>query len=837
MPAGGQWMTPVGGGEAEWVPDSVLPQAVDSGYYRPLPKGTAVGVTAPGGLQAQVPLEDLERAQATTGAAPTTTAEFRAGERGARIEREHGGAIGALGAGVGAAVDTALLGLPGAALKAVSPQAYRYVKEGQEAHPVATTVGEGAGVVAPAIASAGTGALATAARATPVGALARAGAGIAARGAERGIAARIIASGAGAAVEGAGLGFGEAVKEETESDSPLDLERIASNFSSKMLTGAATMGAVGAGAKAAEIAVGRVGKSIASALKGEGKAPAAAIPDDIARMDMPQLQQAGKAAEAEAAAAQVTAKQAAVKRAADYAEEVQAKNPFLVINEGDAARDLVKTKGTIRKALRDPVGMAERPEGVLKTLRLQETAFKETIERSDQIAAALARAEKKHVAELAADLKGAADPAADVLLKGKIAERYGTFFDKRVTRAMQKEGLPIPRAEAEALYDAMANGSVATARKTALAEIPTLLERNRALQAEIKAATAPLSSARMSAIEDAKEALKAGASRPRSLGEKMIHSATFAGATALASPLGVLAPVLGAAAAEKATGVIFNRLAGATAEQGARTAKAVARFVDTTTKAAAKAPPLATKVLASASFAPATRSVAPAPVPAAPGKSSALLTAFREREAELRSQMLGPQVAPEARAAIHQRLAAVTALSPALSDAIETLQVRKMEFLASKLPRRPDLMTFGADTWQPSDMAMRTFARYVAAVEDPGGVEERLVDGTITPEDAEAYRTVYPERFEDVKRQVMEKLPELRGRLPYQRRLAFSMFTDLPVDPAMAPRILKVLQSQFADEPNTDGGMQAPTAQPAFASVSKDSANAEQTAAQKRAAG
>ena len=32
---------------------------------------------------------------------------------------------------------------------------------------------------------------------------------------------------------------------------------------------------------------------------------------------------------------------------------------------------------------------------------------------------------------------------------------------------------------------------------------------------------------------------------------------------------------------------------------------------------------------------------------------------------------------------------------------------------------------------------MRTWARYVAAVEDPGGVEERLAAGTVTPEDAE----------------------------------------------------------------------------------------------------
>jgi hypothetical protein len=130
-------------------------------------------------------------------------------------------------------------------------------------------------------------------------------------------------------------------------------------------------------------------------------------------------------------------------------------------------------------------------------------------------------------------------------------------------------------------------------------------------------------------------------------------------------------------------------------------------------------------------------------------------------------------------------------------------------------------------------MEMRTFARYVAAVEDPGGVEERLAAGTVTPEDAEAYRTVYPERFAALQTQILQSLPTLKKTLPYQRRLSFSIFTGVPVDPSMAPNIVAALQSQFEQEPGSEGGMQAPKAQPQFGSVKKSLE--EPTPAQHRA--
>jgi hypothetical protein len=92
-------------------------------------------------------------------------------------------------------------------------------------------------------------------------------------------------------------------------------------------------------------------------------------------------------------------------------------------------------------------------------------------------------------------------------------------------------------------------------------------------------------------------------------------------------------------------------------------------------------------------------------------------------------------------------------------------------------------------------------------------------------------RTVYPETFAQIQTRIIEKLPELRKTLPYNRRVALSIFSGVPVDPAMRPDILGVLQGQFESEPGTEGGTQQATPAPQFGSIEKP----DPTPAQSRA--
>lgn len=370
-------------------------------------------------------------------------------------------------------------------------------------------------------------------------------------------------------------------------------------------------------------------------------------------------------------------------------------------------------------------------------------------------------------------------------------------------------------------------------RAAALDAVPDALERNRALQERLKGLMAEPVSERLTAIRDAKAALGvASAPAEKSLVEQMLGGTIFGHvAHAVGSSVPILGPMLGAKAAKLATDVVFGRMGKATAAAALRTKQAVNAFMGAAKLAAVPEAVVATKVLSRVRYAPQAQSRELAPIAssgAVPApKAEQLASLYKQRSAEIRSQMqLGPDgvatMRPDARATMAEMLRPVRAVDPVLADRMETIGARRLEFLASKLPKRPDLgMPLGPDHWQPSDLAMRAFARYAAAVEDPGGVEERVAHGTVTPEDAEAYHAVYPERAAEFTRQVQANLPKLQKSLPYARKISLSIFTGVAVDPAMRPEVLRVLQGQFEEEPGTSGGTQLPTPSPQFGSVKK----------------
>jgi hypothetical protein len=370
-------------------------------------------------------------------------------------------------------------------------------------------------------------------------------------------------------------------------------------------------------------------------------------------------------------------------------------------------------------------------------------------------------------------------------------------------------------------------------RAAALDYAQVALEKNRALQAKIAEISAKPASARLEEIATAVDAINAPkAAAKAGIGDML---GDFALGHMVSAATGI--PYVGQmVVAGKAIAGVVKKLGVNTAEAAARGSKAIETFLNVSNKVTSKvrAPVLASKVLSSVRYAQPSSSK-----PAKAAKADTLTTAFKARESEIRSLMQPApdgtlQMHPVARQKMAQQLAPIRAADPLLADRIETTKARGVEFLAGKLPRRPDVgVKMGPDRWQPSDMEMRTWARYVAAVEDPHGVIERLADGTVTPEDAETMRTVYPEMYADLQAQLMSEIGDLRQSLPYSKRLSLSIFADVAIDPSMDPGVLNILQSTFASEQGSQGGTQAPKANPAFGSVKKSVP--EPTPAQHRA--
>ena len=366
-------------------------------------------------------------------------------------------------------------------------------------------------------------------------------------------------------------------------------------------------------------------------------------------------------------------------------------------------------------------------------------------------------------------------------------------------------------------------------RASVLEAIPAALEKNRALQDRV-----------VDLVERSKAPIKGAATLPQQMLQGGAYGAIsdvvgtvldFVPGGGLLKALRPLAAAKGSAAIGE---LVFGRLGKAGADAARRAATTVGRVADATAAIAPSAPPLAAKVLGSVRYAAADPK-APAP--------SGLHETFEARSKEIRSQTAydetgTPRMTPAARSQLADRLSAVRAINPIAADRLETAAARRIEYLASQLPRTPDPygVAIGPSSHaRHSDFEIRSFARKAAAVEDPHAALDRLADGTLSPEDVEAMRAVYPELHASAVQAIVAATADLDRPLPYERRILLSMFTGRPVDPAMDPAILSRLQSSFDEEPGSEGGTQQPAAAPAFGSVKKSAP--EPTPAQGRAAG
>ncbi len=750
------------------------------------------------------------------------------------------GVTSALGAFTGGATDAGIAALGGG----------EKLKGYRDAHPIASVGGSIAGTLAPG----GAGALAT-----------RAGQAVA-KG--RGVVGAI----AGGVVEGVGQGVAQGVSSAAMSADPLTIERIASEITSNAAFGGAIGGVAGGIGKGLEKGLRRGKDAIDEHLANQAKT--AAVSDDLAGLDRKALRGLEETERATIEAGRVTQRaELAAEIATERAALKESKLWLATKGSDDAAirtigKQSLKADRQLDSLLDNPKHLAENPKSALAALQKQEHALEQLASKSDELRASF----DNGIPNTADDIL---DPDAVVTIKASELKKRGYFeppgqgddvVKAEKGRKAIKEGQRDPvratidsegrieifdgrnRVAAAIEQDAPLKisfepgyhggdsvvlrgtgtglpGASKGVRAAALDAVPAALERNRAFQARIRELVAEPTSPKLAAIADATDALSIPAAK-QGFGSQLAETAmqgSIMHSVAGAIPIPFVGHAVGAWAAKKATDAVFGRMGAAAGEGMKRTSAAIGRFLDVGGKVAPMLPPLATKILARVRYAESDeRDLKPENMP------KGLPALYKARAAEVRSQVAYDETGKlrmriEKREAMANRFAAIRAQDPVAADMLETLNARKIEFLADKLPRRPDLgvMQTGPDRWQPSELDMRTWARYAAACEDPGGVEERLADGTITPEDAEAYNAVYPERAAHLKQQIIAQLPTLRASLPYKRRLALSIFTGAPVDAAMTPQIFAVLQASFALEPGSEGGTQAPLAKPAFGSISK----------------
>lgn len=141
--------------------------------------------------------------------------------------------------------------------------------------------------------------------------------------------------------------------------------------------------------------------------------------------------------------------------------------------------------------------------------------------------------------------------------------------------------------------------------------------------------------------------------------------------------------------------------------------------------------------------------------------------------------------------------------APNVQLALMNKMVQTQQYLSAEMPKNPLAGKSVIEMpWEPSQAEKDMFMRKKAVVENPSIVLDKITDGTITPEEVTAFKTVHPQLFEKTKMSIVEQLAINKGTLPpYNIRVALSTVFDLPIDPTLDSAYIVFMQESIASYP------------------------------------
>jgi len=179
-------------------------------------------------------------------------------------------------------------------------------------------------------------------------------------------------------------------------------------------------------------------------------------------------------------------------------------------------------------------------------------------------------------------------------------------------------------------------------------------------------------------------------------------------------------------------------------------------------------------------------------------------TAYLERLDELAEMVATPEAAGQR---LTDALLPIEDVAPNLAAAIAGKTARAMRFLYERAPRPPPSVTDSLVPryWRPAAPDIARWERYLQAVEDPMSSLDHLRSGTLSREEVETLREVYPWIYGAISENLHESLAELRTELPHRERLQLSTFFGVPVDETMTPDFLRLAQATHVSEQTPQG--------------------------------
>lgn len=137
-----------------------------------------------------------------------------------------------------------------------------------------------------------------------------------------------------------------------------------------------------------------------------------------------------------------------------------------------------------------------------------------------------------------------------------------------------------------------------------------------------------------------------------------------------------------------------------------------------------------------------------------------------------------------------------------ISDEIPSTMAMKMgdafNYLSTQIPKpQIPVSPLNPKPFIPSDREIASFERKLHAVLDPYSIFEEINNGTVTREQIEAVKAVYPKIFESIQTQTLDRLADYGPKIPYEKRKKIGMLLETPMGIKAAPNTLKTLQQNF----------------------------------------
>ena len=176
--------------------------------------------------------------------------------------------------------------------------------------------------------------------------------------------------------------------------------------------------------------------------------------------------------------------------------------------------------------------------------------------------------------------------------------------------------------------------------------------------------------------------------------------------------------------------------------------------------------------------------------------------AYERRLGELSSLMVNPNVLTERIARSTDQWATS---APKTAAALNQKMLTALQFLYERAPKPPTIQGPFAYKYAPSEAQLAKWARYVAAVEDPGSVIEDMNAGRVSREGVETLRVVYPEIYGQIVNDLTMRITELK-HLPFAQRQQLSVLFGVPIEATTDPATLAAIQASYQPpEPNKPG--------------------------------